>query len=342
MRSSPVDPAKGARIGGMIAMGCSGTNAYRYGTMKQHVLSLTLVLADGTVVKTRNRPRKSSAGYDLTNLVVGSEGTLALVTEAILKITPLPKNPQVGLAVFEKMEDGVAVAIGIMKSGVQLEALELVDGDCMHCINHSKLASSTFLEQPTLFLKFAGSEQAVQEQVEFVQGLCEKHGVKKSEFTKEKKRMDAIWDGRKCLGNALAMMKKQASDLVITTDAAVPVSKLAQLVEGSRKIVEEQAGEQGWWCGSVGHVGDGNVHTAIVCPKEAKEDVEELVAKIQKLALELEGTITGEHGIGLKLRDMLNEEVGTEGVDAMRRIKFSLDPKGILNPDKVVRLEGGI
>jgi D-lactate dehydrogenase (cytochrome) len=337
-----VDPAKGARIGGMIAMGCSGTNAYRYGTIKAHVLSLTLVLADGTVVKTRNRPRKSSAGYDLTNLIVGSEGTLALVTEAILKITPLPKNPQVGLAVFASMDDGVAVAIAIMKSGMQLEALELVDGDCMQCINHSKLASDVFEERPTLFLKFAGSAQGVKEQVSFVQGLCEERGVTSCEFTGDKHRMDAIWDARKCLGNALATMKKHDSDLVITTDAAVPVSKLARLVEGSREIVKEQAGEQGWWSGSVGHVGDGNVHTAIVCPQSAKAEVEQLLAKIQRLALELEGTITGEHGIGLKLRDLLNEEVGTEGVDAMRKIKFALDPKGILNPDKVVRLEAGV
>jgi len=319
-----------------IAMSCSGTNAYRYGTIKPHILSLTLVLADGSIVKTRNRPRKSSAGYDLTSLVIGSEGTLALVTEAVLKITPLPKNPHVGLATFSTMQHGVDVAIAILQSGTQLEALELADAHCMRAIQASGLVNDEYAERPTLFLKFAGSAQNVREQISFVEDLCAEHGALGIEFTSEKARMDGIWSARKVLGHALVCMKKTPSDLFLSTDAAVPVSLLARLVSQSEEIV--RSADESWFCASVGHVGDGNVHTAVVCPERDREKAEELLERIQRLALELEGTITGEHGIGLKLRDLLCEEVGELGVGLMRKIKVAMDPRGILNPDKVVRL----
>ncbi|KAF2706142.1 D-lactate dehydrogenase [Pleomassaria siparia CBS 279.74] len=333
-------------------MSCSGTNAYRYGTIKQHILSLTLVLADGTIIKTRNRPRKSSAGYDLGSLIIGSEGTLALVTEAILKITPLPQNLHVGLVTFESLQDGVDVALGVLRSGMQLEALELADRSCMYAINRSGLAASSssssssssplvFEEKPTLFLKVAGSAQSVREQMEFVTKLCTQHGALHTEFTHEKARIEELWGARKCLGHALVAMKQSPSDLFLSTDAAVPVSALARLVRESEALVRTQ-GSPAWFTASVGHVGDGNVHTAIVCPQEAKEEAEDLLDKIRRLALELDGTITGEHGIGLKLRDLLSDEVGVQGVDLMRKIKFALDPRAILNPDKVVRLEVGV
>ncbi|KAF2874414.1 D-lactate dehydrogenase [Massariosphaeria phaeospora] len=335
----PVDPAPGAKIGGMIAMSCSGTNAYRYGTMKEWVISLTVVLADGSVVKTRNRPRKSSAGYDLTHLIIGSEGTLGLVTEAVLKVTALPKNLHVGMVAFETMQQGVDVAVQILRSGHLLEAIELADSESIRAINHSGLAGETFTELPTLFVKLAGAVQTIRDQVDFVKGLCGRHGARAFEVSEKRERIDVIWGARKCLGNAMVTMKKDPSDLFLNTDAAVPISKMARLVEESDRIVK--AGGGGWYCASVGHVGDGNVHTAIVCPLEAKADVEKLIVQIQRLALELDGTITGEHGVGLKLRDLLAEEVGSAGVDAMRKIKMALDPKGILNPDKVVRLEAG-
>ncbi|ORY07683.1 hypothetical protein BCR34DRAFT_570521 [Clohesyomyces aquaticus] len=332
----PPDPAPGARIGGMIAMSCSGTNAYRYGTIKSWVASLTLVLADGTIVKTRNRPRKSSAGYDLTNLVIGSEGTLALVTEAVLKVTAVPKNLSVGIASFETLQMAVDVVSKILKSGHLLEAIELADQESVGAINHSKLTNTDFLELPTLFLKFAGSTATVEAQTQYVERLCQEHGVRSLEISSEKERIDVIWGARKCLGNALVTMKKKDSDLFLSTDAAVPTSKMARLIEESVRIVESSG--RGWFCANVGHVGDGNVHTAIVCPREDKRDAEKLLSQIQRLALELDGTITGEHGVGLKLRDLLIEEVGDEGVDMIRKIKFALDSKGILNPDKVVRL----
>ncbi|KAF2737013.1 FAD-binding domain-containing protein [Polyplosphaeria fusca] len=336
----PPDPAPGAKIGGMIAMGCSGTNAYRYGTMKDWVISLTIVLADGTIVKTRNRPRKSSAGYDLTNLIVGSEGTLALVTEAVLKVTSLPQNLHVGMAVFPDLQKGVDVAVKILKSGHLLEAIEMTDTGCIRALNHSGLSKQKFEVLPSLFLKFAGSKQNVAEQIQFVSQLCTAQGAKSFDASGDKERVDVLWGARKALGNAIVTMKKSPDDIFAHTDAAVPISQLAKLVGESERIVAETGKD--WFVCNVAHAGDGNAHTGVVCPKEEKGEAEKILAKIQKLALELDGTITGEHGVGLKLRDLLTEEVGEAGVDAMRRIKFALDPKGLLNPDKVVRLDVNI
>ncbi|KAF2449476.1 hypothetical protein P171DRAFT_460735 [Karstenula rhodostoma CBS 690.94] len=336
----PVDPAPGAKIGGMVAMSCSGTNAYRYGTMKEWVISLTAVLSDGTIITTRRRPRKSSAGYDLTHLIIGSEGTLALVTEAVLKITPLPQNLHVGKATFPTLQSGVNATIAILQSGHLLEAIELADKPSIISINHSKLAKERLEETPTLFVKFAGSKETVTSQIAFVKKTCKDNGGLGFEASSNKQRIDVIWGARKCLGNALVTMKKTPTDLFISTDAAVPISAMATLIEETNNIIATRPYDtSNWFCANVGHVGDGNVHTAIVCPVEDKEKAEQVLVEVQRLALRLEGTITGEHGVGLKLRDMLVEEVGEVGVGAMRAVKRALDPRGILNPDKVFRLE---
>lgn len=345
----PVDPAPGASIGGMIAMSCSGTNAYRYGTMKEWVVSLTAVLADGRVVRTHRRPRKSAAGYDLTHLVIGSEGTLALVTEATLKLAVLPQNLHVGLATFDTFQQGVDIVVALQKAGHQLEALELADGPQVHCINYSKLARVKLAEQPTLWLKFAGpSAQLVKDQIETVKALCKKQKALTYEITFDKARIDILWDARKCIGRALVMMKKDPTDLFIHSDCAVPISNLAALVEGTQKLTQEanevreassSVPQQPWFCANVGHVGDGNVHSSIICPAVDKPRVDEVLKKVARLALSLEGTVTGEHGVGLKQRDALLEEVGIDGINAMRRVKNALDPRGILNPDKVFQLE---
>ncbi|KAJ4347433.1 D-lactate ferricytochrome c oxidoreductase [Ascochyta clinopodiicola] len=346
----PVDPAPGACIGGMIAMSCSGTNAYRYGTMKEWVVSLTAVLADGTVVKTHRRPRKSAAGYDLTHLVIGSEGTLALVTEATLKLAVLPQNLHVALVTFDTFQQGVDIVVALQRAGHQLEALELADGPQVHAINHSKLAQVALIERPTLWLKFAGSSpQLVDDQIRTVKSLCEKQKALTYEVTFDKARIDVLWGARKCIGHALVAMKKNPTDLFMHSDCAVPISNLAALVEGTQRLIQEanaanQAASpdttQPWFCANVGHVGDGNVHSSIICPAADKSRVDEVLREVARLALRLEGTVTGEHGVGLKQRDALAEEVGVEGVEAMRRIKGALDPRGILNPDKVFRLEG--
>lgn len=327
-----------------IAMSCSGTNAYRYGTMKEWVISLTAVLANGTIVKTHNRPRKSSAGYDLTHLIIGSEGTLALVTEAVLKLTILPQNLHVGLATFSTFQQGVNVVVALQKSGHQLEALELADGPQMHCVNHSKLAGQIFAEKPTLFLKFAGpSIPLLRDQISAVKRLCEAQNALSYETTADQQRIDILWGARKCIGRALLTMKKHPSDLFMHSDCAVPISNLAALVAGTHELISKapSPNRNNWFCANVGHVGDGNVHSSIVCPKEDKQAVEKVLRQIASLALRLEGTVTGEHGVGLKQREALAEEVGWQGVEAMRRLKRGLDERGILNPDKVFRLEEG-
>lgn len=240
-------------------MSCSGTNAYRYGTMKDWVVSLTLVLADGTVVKTRNRPRKSSAGYDLTHLIIGSEGTLALVTEAVLRVTALPQNLHVGMVRFPSLQSGVDVAVEILRSGHLFEAIELADAECMRAIKSSGLADGQgqIAVIPTLFVKFAGSQQSVEEQIEFFKRLCSRHNALRVEVSAEKHRIESIWGVRKCLGNALVTMKKNSSDLFLHTDAAVPISKVARLIARSEELVRGSAEGREWFCASVAHVGDG-------------------------------------------------------------------------------------
>jgi len=327
-------------------MSCSGTNAYRYGTMKESVISLTCVLADGRIIKTHKRPRKSSAGYDLTHLIIGSEGTLGLVTEAVLRLSPLPKNLHVGLATFSSFQQGVDVVVDLQKQGHTLEALELADGPQMHCVNVSGLAQATFRATPTLFFKIASpSVHLVQDQLRIMQTLCRRHAALSIEITQEAERASVIWQARKCMGQALLSMKKNPSDLFLHSDCAVPLSNLPALVQGTQNLISKAAAATGnqerWFCANVGHVGDGNVHSAIVCPESDHAAAEAVLREVARLALGLEGTVTGEHGVGLELRDALEEEVGTAGVQGMREIKRAWDQRGILNPDKVFRLEAG-
>ncbi|CAG5158481.1 uncharacterized protein ALTATR162_LOCUS5101 [Alternaria atra] len=313
--------------------------------MKENVISLTCVLASGAIIKTHNRPRKSSAGYDLTHLVIGSEGTLALVTEVVLRLAPLPRNLHVGLATFNTFQEGVQVVVSLQKLGHRLEALELADGPQMQCVNVSGLAPKrTFKEVPTLFFKIAGpSVHIVQEQVSTMQELCKTNGASSVEITYQQDEMDVIWGARKCMGTALLAMKQDPTDLFLHSDCAVPISNLSRLVAGTQHLITQasSAHQASWFCANVGHIGDGNVHSSIVCPQQHYDAAMNALLDVARLALKLEGTVTGEHGVGLKLRDALVEEVGSEGVEMMRGIKRALDPKGILNPDKVFRLDEG-
>lgn len=348
----PVDPSPKACIGGMIAMSCSGTNAYRYGTVRPQVVNLTCVLADGRVVKTRRRPVKSSAGYDLASLVVGSEGTLALVTEAVFKVVRLPKFLHVGTAAFKGFQAGVDVVMRLQEEGIRLEALELADAEQMRCTNFSGLAQIKFDDVPTLFFKVAGETKGeIDGRLQTLRKVLADLGAYNVEITDDSKRSEMIWQVRKCMGSALIAMKKQESDLWLHSDCAVPVSNLAKLVEGSQELVRvanekrrasATKGSDGhlefqeWFCANVGHVGDGNVHTSIVCPAADQHAAEEFLRDVARLALKLEGTVTGEHGVGMELRSALVEEVGVEGTSVMRAVKRALDPHGILNPDKVI------
>ncbi|KAI8935441.1 hypothetical protein NX059_012569 [Plenodomus lindquistii] len=326
-------------------MSCSGTNAYRYGTMKENVISLICVLANGDVVKTHGRPRKSAAGYDLTHLIIGSEGTLALVTEAVLRLHPLPRNLHVGLATFDTFQQGVDIVVALQKHGHKIEALELADGPQMHCVNFSRLAKMKFEETPTLFMKFASpSKQIVDEQIYIIETLCKGNNAKTFEVTNSNERVNIIWGARKCMGTALTHMKRSPTDLFLHSDCAVPISNLAALVAGTQSLIQTASGAASsstpWFCANVGHIGDGNVHSSIVCPAEDREAAENALRDVARLALRLEGTVTGEHGVGIELREALEEEVGSVGVGVMRRIKRVLDERGILNPDKVFKLVG--
>ena len=251
----PPDPGPGAQIGGMIGTGCSGTNAYRYGTMREWVASLTVVMADGTVIKTRQRPRKSSAGYDLTKLFIGSEGTLGLVTEATLKLTVIPPSTSVAVASFPSIRHAANCVSKVVGEGIPVAAVEILDDDQMKYINEAGATSRSWKEAPTLFFKFAGTVNAVKEQVSIVQNLAKKAGSQSFEFAKSEEEKEELWSARK---EALwsTMAARNEGDRVWTGDVAVPMSQLPQLIEETKQDLKKS----GMLGSIVGHVGDGNFH----------------------------------------------------------------------------------
>ncbi|KAF2751220.1 hypothetical protein M011DRAFT_463956 [Sporormia fimetaria CBS 119925] len=333
----PPDPGPGAKIGGMIGTGCSGTNAYRYGTMKDWVLSLTVVLADGTIIKTRQRPRKSSAGYDLTRLFVGSEGTLGLVTEATLKLAVKPQSTSVAVCAFPSVRAAADCAFRVVGAGVPVAAVELLDDVQMACINDAGTTSRTWAAAPTLFFKFAGTPSSVKEQIAQVKQLAKRAGSTTFEFAKNEVEKDDLWQARKeALWSVMAKGQGDEDMGVWTTDVAVPISRLPDIIE----ITKEDIKGSGLLASIVGHVGDGNFHAIILYNKKTDyEKTKKLVSRMVKRAIDMEGTATGEHGIGLVKRDYLSRELGDTTVAAMRKIKLAYDPQCLLNCDKVVRME---
>jgi D-lactate dehydrogenase (cytochrome) len=329
----PIDPGADASIGGMSATRASGTNAVRYGTMRENVLALEVVTANGDVIRTGTRAKKSSAGYDLTRLFVGSEGTLGVITEITVKLYPIPEAISAAICSFPSIEAAVRATIQIIQLGVPIARVELIDDNSVRMVNaHSKL---TLREEPMLLMEFHGSPAGVQEQAETVQEIAAEFGGKAFEWAATPEERTRLWTARH---NAyFAAVQSRPGCRVISTDTCVPISRLADCLLDS--VAEADASGIPYFL--VGHVGDGNFHFGyLLDPNNPQERVvaEDLNHKLVARALRLGGTCTGEHGVGLHKMEFLVEETGAGAVQMMRTIKQALDPKNIMNPGKIFAL----
>ncbi|MEY4725393.1 MAG: hypothetical protein RLZ36_20 [Pseudomonadota bacterium] len=329
----PIDPGADASIGGMCATRASGTNAVRYGTMRENVLTLEVVTASGEVIRTGTRAKKSAAGYDLTRLFVGSEGTLGVMTEITLRIYPLPEAVSAAVCSFPTIEAAVQTTIAIIQMGVPIARVELLDGGSVKIVN--QYAKLTLAETPLLLMEFHGSPAGVQEQAQTVQEIASEHGGVAFEWATTPEERTRLWTARH---NAyFAAVQSRPGCRAVTTDTCVPISKLADAMLDS--IAEVDASGLPYFL--VGHVGDGNFHMGyLIDPNNAAEHAlaEELNHKLVNRALALGGTCTGEHGVGLHKMDFLREETGEGAVQVMRTIKQALDPHNIMNPGKIFSL----
>jgi len=312
----PPDPGPGAQIGGMVGTGCSGTNAARYGTMREWVISLTIVLADGTIIKTRQRPRKSSAGYDLTKMFIGSEGTLGIVTEATLKVTVKPQSESVAVCSFPSIRAAADTVAKVMGDGIPIAAIEVLDDVQMRCVNQSGMTAKKWKELPTLFFKFTGTTSGVKEQISLVKSIAKAHKSVSFDFASSAEEGRELWSARKNALWSTMALKQHEDDQVWTTDVAVPLTRLSDIIEET----QEDISKNGIVGSIIGHAGDGNFHCALLYNEKEREKVEGVVHRMIKRAIEMEGTVTGEHGVGLVKRDYLPKELGQTTVDAMRRV----------------------
>jgi len=329
----PIDPGADASIGGMAATRASGTNAVRYGTMRENVLALEVVTAQGNVIRTGTRAKKSSAGYDLTRLMVGSEGTLGIMTEVTLKLYPLPEAISAATCSFPSIEAAVRTTIQIIQMGIPIARCELIDAATVRAVNaHSKLGLN---EAPMLLMEFHGSPTGVNEQAELVQDIAAEFGGESFEWATAPEDRTRLWAARH---NAyFAAVQSVPGCRCITTDACVPISRLADAVLTS----VEEADAAGLPYFLVGHVGDGNFHMGYLIDPDnhsERELAESLNHKLVSRALALGGTCTGEHGVGLHKMGFLLDETGAGAVAMMRAVKQALDPDNILNPGKIFSL----
>jgi D-lactate dehydrogenase (cytochrome) len=326
----PIDPGADASLGGMTATRASGTNAVRYGTMRENVLALEVVTASGEAVRTGTRAKKSSAGYDLTRLFVGSEGTLGVVTEITLKIYPLPEAISAAVCSFPSIEAAVRCTIQIIQLGIPIARVELLDGPTVGMVNtHSKL---TLREEPMLLMEFHGSPASVKEQAQTVQEIASEFGGQAFEWASTPEERTRLWTARH---NAyFAALQSRPGCRAISTDTCVPISRLADCLLQSKA----EADASGIPYFLLGHVGDGNFHFGyLIDPHSASERhaAEQLNHQLVERALAMNGTCTGEHGVGLHKMDFLLAETGSGAVAMMRSIKHALDPHNIMNPGKI-------
>ena len=326
----PIDPGGESSIGGMAATRASGTNAVRYGTMRENVLALTVVTADGTIIKTGTRAKKSAAGYDLTRLFVGSEGTLGIITEVTIKVYGIPEALSAAVCPFPDVESAVNTVIAIIQSGIPISRVEFLDPRTLEAIN--RFGKLSYQETPTLFLEFAGSPAAVAAEVETVEAIARDFGALTFEAASDAESRNRLWKARHNVHYAVKALRPEAG--VWSTDVCVPISRLAECILETRKDTDRAS----FPVTMVGHVGDGNFHCGLIVDTKNPAELAEAAAINERLvrrALAMGGTATGEHGIGSGKIKFMELEHGPS-LALMKTIKHALDPLGIMNPGKVL------
>jgi len=327
----PIDPGADATLGGMAATRASGTNAVRYGTMRDNVLATTTVLADGRVMKTGGRARKSSAGYDLTRLLVGSEGTLGIMTELTVKLYPIPEAISAAVCTFPDIDSAVQTVIQTIQLGVPVARIELLDALSLKAIN--LFSKTTLAEAPTLFFEFHGSPAGVAEQAQTVQAIADELGGANFAWATHPEDRSRLWQARHDAYFACLQLKPGCR--CFPTDVCVPISRLAECIA----VTNEDIAQVGIPIALFGHVGDGNFHLVVLVDTANEKEMTEaawISQRVVERAIAMEGTCTGEHGIGLGKRKYLPLEHGEVAVDVMRALKKALDPANLLNPGKIL------
>jgi D-lactate dehydrogenase (cytochrome) len=327
----PIDPGADASLGGMAATRASGTNAVRYGTMRENVMAMTVVLADGRVIRTGGRAKKSSAGYDLTRLFVGSEGTLGIVTELTVKLYPMPEAMSAAVCAFPSIDAAVTTVIQTIQMGIPVARIELLDALTLTAIN--RFSKTTLPERPTLFFEFHGSETGVAEQAELVQQIAGELGGENFEWATRPEDRTRLWQARHDAYFACLQMKPGGR--AFPTDVCVPISRLAECIAATNEDLRQVSIPIMLF----GHVGDGNFHLVVLVDPDNAKDMQEaewINERVVERALAMEGTCTGEHGIGLGKKKFMVREHGEGAIDVMRALKAALDPDDLLNPGKIL------
>ncbi len=325
----PIDPGADASLGGMAATRASGTNAVRYGTMRENVLALIVVLADGRIIRTSRRSRKSAAGYDLTRVFVGSEGTLGIITEVTLRLYGIPEAMAAAVCSFDSLEGAINTVIQTIQLGIPIARIELLDDVQMDAVN--RFSKLNYPVKDTLFVEFHGTEAGVKEQAEMVQAIAQENSGGEFKWATKTEDRTHLWQARHDVTYANKALRPGSE--IWATDVCVPISRLAECILETKKDLKESF----LIAPLVGHVGDGNFHLGFLInrgdPKELAE-AERLNDRLVMRALAMDGTCTGEHGIGLGKMKFLTAEHG-EAVSVMRAIKKALDPQNIMNPGKI-------
>ncbi|MSP89484.1 MAG: FAD-binding protein [Alphaproteobacteria bacterium] len=328
----PIDPGADASLGGMAATRASGTNAVRYGTMRENVLSLTVVLADGRIIRTARRARKSAAGYDLTRLFVGSEGTLGVITEVTLRLQGIPEAISSAVCAFATIEGAVNTVIQTIQAGVPVARIELLDEVQIDAVN--KYAKLDYQVAPTLFFEFHGTERGVVEQAETVEALAQDNGAGEFHWATKPEDRSKLWQARHDAYFAALALKPGCKGWA--TDVCVPISRLAECIVETKKDLAASFVP----AALVGHVGDGNFHLVYLIDPNKPAEINEAARLNERMvlrAIAMDGTCTGEHGVGWGKMEFLQAEHG-EALSVMRQLKIALDPDGIMNPGKIVRV----